>query len=152
MAFEQNKPIEIQDVKDKLNGKVSIGDISTFNEIQSSTDLTGKVASADALKDLGRLKVSGYSCYLASGQSVTVYRKTYPLPVAAYVFVNFGDASNEFALYYISPSPNAHLVLGTKNESVPISVTHETITITNNLLWAMSAYIIGEIEGVVGIA
>lgn len=55
MAFEQNKPIEIQDVKDKLNGKVSIGDISTFNEIQSSTDLTGKVASASALKEIAKL-------------------------------------------------------------------------------------------------
>lgn len=103
MAFEKDKPIEIQDVKGRLDGKVSIGDISTFNEIQSSTDLTGKVAGASALKDLGRLKVSGYSGYLLSGQSITLYRKTYLLPVAAYLFVNFGDASNEFALYYIPP-------------------------------------------------
>lgn len=50
MAFEQNKPIEIQDVKDKLDEKVNTSDIAALGEIQSSTDLTGKVASADALK------------------------------------------------------------------------------------------------------
>lgn len=50
MAFEQNKPIEIQDVKDKLNGKVSTSDVLTLTDIQASTDLTGKVASASALK------------------------------------------------------------------------------------------------------
>ena len=50
MAFEQNKPIELEDVKKKLDEKVGTSDITTLSEIQSSTDLTGKVASADALK------------------------------------------------------------------------------------------------------
>lgn len=51
MAFEQNKPIEIQDVKDKLGGKVSTSDVLTLTDIQASTDLTGKVASASVIKD-----------------------------------------------------------------------------------------------------
>ena len=120
----------------------------TYEEIQATTDLTGKVAGASAVKYLKDLKASGYSGYLLSGQSVTVYRKLYSIPVAAYLFVNFGDAPNEFALYYISPSPNAHLILGTKNENVRVNVTYDTISVTNNLLWSASVYIIGEIEGV----
>ena len=135
-------------VKDALDTKVNTANVLTLEEIQATTDLTGKVASASAVKSLKELKVSGYSGYLESKQSITVYRKTYPLPVAAYLFVNFGDASNEFALYYISPSPNAHLILGTKNENIQISVTYDNISVTNNLLWAMSVHIIGEITGV----
>lgn len=52
MAFEQNKPIEIQDVKDKLGGKASTSDVLTLTDVQASTDLTGKVASASALKQV----------------------------------------------------------------------------------------------------
>lgn len=52
MAFEQNKPIELEDVRKKLGEKVSTSDVLTLGEIQSSTDLTGKVASASALKVL----------------------------------------------------------------------------------------------------
>ena len=49
MAFEQNKPIEIQDVKDKLDGKVSTSDVISYEEIKASTDLSGKVPSASAI-------------------------------------------------------------------------------------------------------
>ena len=52
MAFEQNKRIEIQDVKDKLDGKVSTANVLTLEGIQAATDLTGKVASASALKEI----------------------------------------------------------------------------------------------------
>ena len=55
MAFEQNKPIKIQDVKDKLNEKVNTSDVLTLAQIRSSTDLTGKVASASALKEIVNL-------------------------------------------------------------------------------------------------
>lgn len=50
MAFEKNQKIEIEDVKNKLNGKVNTSDVLTLTDIQTSTDLTGKVASASALK------------------------------------------------------------------------------------------------------
>ena len=50
MAFEQNRKIEIEDVKTELGKKVNTADVRTIEEIQATTDLTGKVASADALK------------------------------------------------------------------------------------------------------
>lgn len=137
-------------VKSALDTKVNTVDVLTIEEIQATTDLTGKVASASAVKYLKDLKAPGYSAgCLESGQSITLYRKMYTVPVATYLFVNFGDAPNEFSLYYISPTPNAHLILGTKSEKIQIRVTYDTISITNNLLWSTSVYIIGEIEGVV---
>ena len=50
MALEQYKPIELQDVKDKLDEKVNTSDVPTLAEIKNSTDFSGKVASASALK------------------------------------------------------------------------------------------------------
>lgn len=35
MAFEQNKPIEIQDVRDKLDEKVNTSDALSFEEIST---------------------------------------------------------------------------------------------------------------------
>ena len=49
MAFEQNKQIKIQDVKDKLNEKVNTSDVLSLEEIKTGTDLSGKVPSASAI-------------------------------------------------------------------------------------------------------
>lgn len=50
MAFEQNQKIEIEDVKTELGKKVNTSSVLTLDEIQGTTDLTGKIASASALK------------------------------------------------------------------------------------------------------
>lgn len=72
MAFEQNKPIEIQDVKDKLDGKVDTSSVSTFEEIMGTTDLTGKVASANSVKDLNeKFLVKGFN--LLPADKVYIY-------------------------------------------------------------------------------
>ena len=52
MAFEQNQKIEIEDVKTELGKKVNTSSVRTIEEIQATTDLTGKIASASALKVL----------------------------------------------------------------------------------------------------
>lgn len=61
MAFEQNKPIEIQDVETELGKKVNTSDVLSLEGIQSGTDLTGKVASASALKSVNNGKLDTVS-------------------------------------------------------------------------------------------
>ena len=43
----------VQWLVDKLKGSAQKQDVLTYEEIQASTDLSGKIASASALKDVG---------------------------------------------------------------------------------------------------
>ena len=60
MAFEQNQRIEIEDVKTELGKKVNTANVLTLEEIQATTDLTGKVASASSAKELNNNKYHVY--------------------------------------------------------------------------------------------
>ena len=112
MAFEQNKPIKIQDVKDKLDEKINTSDISTLSEIQSSTDLTGKVASASVIKD-GVLTIKDVPTarYIQFGKLVVVRFNAairedvytgLPKPVDYNIVVTFRDENNgKFASFYM---------------------------------------------------
>ena len=59
MAIEKDKSIVATEVVDALNKKVNTSDVLTLGEIQESTDLTGKVASAGALKEIDFKKYTG---------------------------------------------------------------------------------------------
>lgn len=58
MAIEKDKPIVATEIVSALNGKVNTSDALTLSGIRDSMDLTGKVASAEAVRDT--LTVSSY--------------------------------------------------------------------------------------------
>ena len=67
MAISQNDPIKATEVVDALNKKVNTSDVLTLSSIRDSTDLTGKVPSAGAIRDT--LTVSNYH---NNGENVTI--------------------------------------------------------------------------------
>lgn len=64
MAIEKGKSIEANDITKALNTKVNTSDVLSLEDIQDTSDLTGKVASASSVKnlivdyDLGLLGIS----------------------------------------------------------------------------------------------
>ena len=67
MAVSQNDPIKAIEVVDALSEKVNTFDVLTLSSIRDSTDLTGKVPSAGAIRDT--LTVSNYH---NNGENVTI--------------------------------------------------------------------------------
>ena len=67
MAISQNDPIKATEVVDALNKKVNTSDVLTLSSIRDSTDLTGKVPSAEALRDT--LTISNYH---NEGERITI--------------------------------------------------------------------------------
>ena len=67
MAISQNDPIKATEVVDALNKKVNTSDVLTLSSIRDSTDLTGKVPSAEAIRDT--LTISNYH---NEGERITI--------------------------------------------------------------------------------
>lgn len=67
MAIERDKPIVATEVVAALNKKVNTSDVLTLSGIRDSIDLTGKIPSAEAIRDT--LTVSSYH---NDGQSITI--------------------------------------------------------------------------------
>lgn len=58
MAIEKDRPIKATEIASALNGKVNTSDVLTLSSIRDSIDLTGKIPSAEAIRD--SLSVSSY--------------------------------------------------------------------------------------------
>lgn len=67
MAIERNSEILYTDITGELDKKVNTTDVISLKEIQAGTDLTGKVASAEAVRD--SLSVSSYH---NDGESIVI--------------------------------------------------------------------------------
>lgn len=67
MAIEKDKPIVATEIVDALNKKVNTSDVLTLSSIRDSIDLTGKIPSAEAIRDT--LTVSSYH---NDGQNITI--------------------------------------------------------------------------------
>ncbi len=67
MAIEKDKPIVATEIVSALNKKINYSDCLTLSEIKDSPDLTGKIPSAEAIRDT--LTVSSYH---NEGEHITV--------------------------------------------------------------------------------
>ena len=67
MALEKDKPIVATEIVSALNKKINYSDCLTLSGIRDGTDLTGKIPSAEAIRDT--LTVSNYH---NEGENVTI--------------------------------------------------------------------------------
>lgn len=67
MAISKGSEILYKDIVDELDKKVNATDVLSLEEIQASTDVTGKIASAEAVRD--SLSVSSYH---NDGESIVI--------------------------------------------------------------------------------
>lgn len=146
MAFEQNKPIEIQDVKDKLDGKVSTSNVLNFGDILAGGNLTGKVASANAVKTLNtNLQNSflrGNSLWIQSNETQKFQVGT----SGSFVFTTYGTSIDQWAFYYINnQAPGyVHRILGNGGSPTVAFNSNMELVITNTVGWTANYFLIGE--------
>ena len=84
MAISQNDPIKATEITSVLNGKVNTSDVLTLSSIRDDINLTGKIPSAEAIKDI--LSVSGYH---NEGTNITI--KIPP----NFIIILAGDGNND---------------------------------------------------------
>ena len=146
MAISQNDPIKATEVVDALNKKVNTSDALTFTDIISGSDLSGKVASASAVRTLNSNLQSNFlrgACvWLPSGETHRFRVNT----LGSFVFTTLGTSMSQWAFYYINNQPPGyvHRILG---ESVSPTVAFNNnmeLVITNNVGWTTCYFLIGE--------
>ena len=91
MAIEKDKPIIATEIVSALNRKVNTSDVLTLSSIRDDADLTGKIPSAEAIKDI--LSVSGYH---NEGTNITI--KIPP----NFIIILAGDGNNDCYLGMIA--------------------------------------------------
>lgn len=91
MAIEKDKPIIATEIVSALNRKVNTSDVLTLSSIRDDADLTGKIPSAEAIKNI--LSVSGYH---NEGTNITV--KIPP----NFIIILAGDGNNDCYLGMIA--------------------------------------------------
>lgn len=146
MAISQNNPIKATEVADALNKKVNTSDALTFTDIISSSDLSGKVASAAAVRSLNTNLQSnflrGVSLWVPNN---TTYRFRVNTP-GSFVFVALGTSMSQWAIYYINNQPPGyvHRILGEGSSPTVAFNSNTELVISNNVGWATNCFLIGE--------
>lgn len=146
MAFEQNKPIEIQDVKDKLDGKVSTSNVLNFSDILAGGNLTGKVASAGAVRSLNEnMQVNflrGNSLWIQNNETQR-FRVNTP---GSFIFTALGTSMDQWSIYYINNQPPGyiHRILGSGTAPTVKFNNNMELVINNTVGWTVNYFLLGE--------
>ena len=146
MAISQNDPIKAIEVAAALDKKVNTSGALTFTDIISGGDLSGKVASADAVRSLN---INLQSVFLRGGsrwiQSNETHRYRMNTP-GSFIFTAYGTSADQWSLYYINNQPPGHIhkVLGTGTQPSIAFNNNTELVIHNNVGWAASYYLLGE--------
>ena len=112
MAITQNGVIYHKDITAALDGKIDKASSLTLEEIQESTDLTGKVVSAGTIRDtVFTVKELPFARYIQFGKLVVVRFNAaisddvytgLPRPVDYFTVITFRDNTNgKFASFYM---------------------------------------------------
>ena len=146
MAISQNDPIKATEVVDALNKKVNTSDALTFTDILAGGDLTGKVASAAAVKTLNENLQNNF---LRGGCRWIQINETQRFRVetaGSFVFTTYGTSIDQWAFYYINnQSPGyVHRILGSGDSPTVAFNSNTELVITNNVAWTTCYFLIGE--------
>ena len=123
-----------------LDAKVNTANVLTLEEIQATTDLTGKVASAKALKDVNTYLNRGITRVLSgtisSGKTVTLGLRYNPIDTIDHlgVFTWRDNASNKGGslILNLAYSPYTINANGHNSGSTSVSGNAESLTFTTN--------------------
>ena len=146
MAISQNDPIKATEVVDALNKKVNTSDALTFIDIISGGDLSGKVASAGAIKALDENLQSNFlrgNCLWIESNETQRFRVNTP---GSFVFTTLGTSMDQWAFYYINNQPPGyvHRILGNSSSPTVAFNSNMELVIHNNVGWTTCYFLIGE--------
>lgn len=146
MAIEKDKSIVATEIVDALNKKVSTSDALAFTDILTGSDLTGKVASAGAVKTLNENTqtnfLRGRSVWLQNNETHRYHVNT----PGSFVFATFGTSASQWSLYYINNQPPGyvHKVLGEGSQPTVTFNNNTELIISNTVGWIANYFLIGE--------
>ena len=146
MAISQNDPIKATEVVDALNKKVNTSDALTFTDIISGSDLSGKVASAGAIKTLNTNLQSNFLrgiCVWIPSNETHRFRVNTP---GSFVFATLGTSMEQWAFYYINNQPPGyvHRILGQSSSPTVAFNNNMELVISNTAGWTTCYFLIGE--------
>lgn len=138
-AILEDLPISIK-TQTALNTKLDTANVLTLEEIQATTDLTGKVASAKALKDVNTYLNRGINRVLSgtvsSGKTVTLNLRYTPTDTIDHlgVFTWADNSSNKGGslILNLAYSPNTINASGHNSGSTSVSGNAGSLTFTTN--------------------
>ncbi len=131
--------IHAKDVTDELDKKVNTSDVLSFEEIQATTDLTGRVASADSIKSLQNKTLLGYTAFIGNGQTHTL--KIYNSNL--FIFCGMGDSKDQYGIWYVTT--DVYKILGDVTTLIITSSSDKVVTITNRIGWDTYYSVIGNV-------
>lgn len=146
MAIERNSEILYTDIADELDKKVNTSDALAFTDILTGSDLTGKVASADAIKTLNNNLQSnflrGRSMWIQNNETQRFHVNT----PGSFIFATYGTSASQWSLYYINNQPPGYVnkVLGEGSQPVVMFNNSAELVIKNTVGWTANYFLIGE--------
>ena len=129
---------EVSKLKDD---KANKSDVLSLEEIQASTDLSGKIASADSVKKLFNTNVKGYTGILAYDE-----RHIFNRQFGLFVFCGPGASNDQYSVYYIQGN-FIQRILGAEEIDLYANENGQLV-IHNAVQWEISYTIIGIVERV----